>query len=47
MAAFFKLGRSLNEHPSDKVFDQSLKLLNDTAENLEELHRKLKGEKDE
>jgi DNA-binding PadR family transcriptional regulator len=47
MAAFFELGRSLNEHPSDKVFDQSLKLLNDTAEKLEELHKKLKGEKDE
>ena len=47
MAAFFELGRNLNEHPSDKVFDQSLKLLNDTADKLEELREKLKGEKDE
>jgi DNA-binding PadR family transcriptional regulator len=47
MAAFFNLGRSLNEHPSDKVFDQSLKLINDTAEKLEELRQNLEGEKDE
>jgi DNA-binding PadR family transcriptional regulator len=47
MAAFFELGRSLDENPSDKIFDQSLKLLNDTAEKLEELRQKLEGEKNE
>jgi hypothetical protein len=41
------LGRNLDEHPSDEVFDEALKLLNNTAEKLEEINGKLKGEKDE
>jgi DNA-binding PadR family transcriptional regulator len=47
VAAFFELGRGLDEHPSDEVFDEALKLLNNTAEKLEEINQKLKGEKDE
>jgi DNA-binding PadR family transcriptional regulator len=47
VAAFFELGRNLDEHPSDEVFDEALKLLNSTAEKLEEINQKLKGEIDE
>ena len=47
VAAFFQLGRSLGEHGSDEAFDEALKLLNSTAEKLEEINQKLKGEKDE
>jgi hypothetical protein len=47
VAAFFQLGRNLDEHPPDEVFDEALKLLNNTAEKLEEINQKLKGEKDE
>ena len=47
VAAFFELGRGLGEHPSDEVFDEALKLLNSTAEKLEEINQKLKGEKGE
>jgi DNA-binding PadR family transcriptional regulator len=44
VAAFFKLGRSLDEHPSKEVFDEALKLLNSTAEKLGEINQKLTGE---
>ena len=47
VAAFFELGRSLDEHVSDEAFDEALKLLNNTAEKLEEINQKLKGERDE
>jgi DNA-binding PadR family transcriptional regulator len=47
VTAFFELGRSLDEHASKEAFDEALKLLNNTAEKLEEINRKLKGEKDE
>jgi DNA-binding PadR family transcriptional regulator len=47
MASFFELGRSIEEHASEEAFDEALKLLNNTAEKLEEINRKLKGEKDE
>lgn len=47
VAAFFELGRNMDEHPSDEVFDEALKLLNSTAEKLEEINQKLKGERDE
>jgi DNA-binding PadR family transcriptional regulator len=47
VAAFFELGRSLDEHVSDETFDEALKLLNSTAEKLEEINQKLKGQKDE
>lgn len=45
--AFFKLGRSLDEHPSEEAFDEALKLLNSTAEKLVEINEKLKGVHDE
>jgi DNA-binding PadR family transcriptional regulator len=47
MTAFFGLGRSLGEHASEEAFDEALKLLNTTAEKLEEINRKLKSGKDE
>jgi hypothetical protein len=47
VTAFFELGHSLEEHMSEKTFDDALKLLNSTAEKLEEINQKLKGEKDE
>jgi DNA-binding PadR family transcriptional regulator len=46
-AAFFELGRSIEEHASGGAVDEALKLLNDTAEKLEEINQRLKGEKDE
>ena len=45
--AFLELGRSIEEHASDEAFDEALKLLNSTAEKLEEINQKLKSEKDE
>jgi hypothetical protein len=45
--AFFKLGRSLDKHPSKEAFDEALKLLNITAEKLVEINQKLTGEQDE
>ena len=47
VTAFFELGRGIEEHASEEAFNESLKLLNSTAEKLEEINRKLKGEKDE
>jgi DNA-binding PadR family transcriptional regulator len=47
IAAFFELGRGLEEHPSKETFDEALKLLNSTAEKLEKISQKLKSEKDE
>jgi DNA-binding PadR family transcriptional regulator len=47
VTAFFELGRSLEEYASKEAFDEALKLLNNTAEKLEEINRKLKGAKDE
>jgi DNA-binding PadR family transcriptional regulator len=47
VTAFFELGRSIEEHASDEAFDEALKLLNNTAEKLEEINHKLKGAKDE
>lgn len=43
--SFFELGRNMEEHASEKAFDEALKLLNTTAEKLEEINQKLKGEK--
>jgi DNA-binding PadR family transcriptional regulator len=45
--AFLELGRGIGEHESKEAFDEALKLLNSTAEKLEEINRKLKGGKDE
>jgi DNA-binding PadR family transcriptional regulator len=47
VTAFFELGRSIDEHASEEAFDEALKLLNSTAEKLEEINEKLKGEKNE
>jgi len=47
VAAFFELGRSLDEHVSNEAFDEALELLNSTAEKLEEINQKLKSAKDE
>jgi DNA-binding PadR family transcriptional regulator len=47
VTAFFELGRSIEEHASEEAFDEALKLLNSTAEKLEEINQKLQGEKDE
>jgi len=46
-AAFFELGDGLEEQTSEKAFDEALKLLNNTAEKLEEINQKLKVTKDE
>jgi DNA-binding PadR family transcriptional regulator len=47
VTAFFELGRNIEEHASNEAFDKALKLLNSTAEKLEEMNQKLNGEKDE
>jgi DNA-binding PadR family transcriptional regulator len=47
VTAFFELGRDMEEHASIEAFDEALKLLNNTAEELEEISQKLKGKKDE
>lgn len=47
VGAFFDLGRSLEEHASQEAFDEALKLLNKTAERLEEMNQSLRGKKDE
>jgi DNA-binding PadR family transcriptional regulator len=47
VTAFFELGRSLGQHTSEEAFDEALKLLNTTAEKLEEINKKLKSERDE
>jgi hypothetical protein len=41
------LGRSIEEHASEEAFDEALKLLNSTAEKLEEINGKLRGSKHE
>jgi DNA-binding PadR family transcriptional regulator len=47
ITAFFELGRSIDEHGSKEAFDEAVKLLNNTAEKVEEINQKLKGEKNE
>ncbi len=47
VTAFFELGHSIEEHASEEAFDEALKLLDTTAEKLEEINEKLKGSKDE
>jgi DNA-binding PadR family transcriptional regulator len=47
VTAFFQLGRSIQEHASNEAFDEALKLLNNTAEELEKINQNLKSEKDE
>jgi DNA-binding PadR family transcriptional regulator len=47
VAAFFELGRSIEEHASEEAFDEALKLLNSTAEKLAGINEKLKGARNE
>lgn len=47
VTAFFELGHSIEEHASEEAFDEALKLLNSTAEKLDEINEKLKGSKHE
>jgi DNA-binding PadR family transcriptional regulator len=47
VTAFFGLGQSIEEHASEEAFDEALKLLNNTAEKLEEINEKLRGSKHE
>jgi DNA-binding PadR family transcriptional regulator len=46
-SAFFELGSNFEEHFSAKAIDDVQKILNETAEKLEELNKKLKGKQDE
>jgi DNA-binding PadR family transcriptional regulator len=47
MSAFFELGASLEKKFSKEALDQARKVLDDTANRLEEIDRKLKGSKNE
>jgi DNA-binding PadR family transcriptional regulator len=47
MSAFFELGASLEKKFSKEALDQARKVLDDTANRLEEINRKLKGSKNE
>jgi DNA-binding PadR family transcriptional regulator len=47
MAAFFELGSALEEKFSEQAIEDVRKILNETAEKLEELNIKLKGKQDE
>jgi DNA-binding PadR family transcriptional regulator len=46
-SAFFELGGNLEEKFSAQTIENVQKILNETAEKLEELNRKLKGEQNE
>ena len=46
-SAFFELGATLEEKFSDRAIEDVRKILNETAEKLEELNEKLKGKQDE
>jgi len=43
ISAFFELGRSLEEKFSKEALEQARKVLDETAEKLEEINRKLRG----
>jgi DNA-binding PadR family transcriptional regulator len=47
MSAFFELGGSLEEKFSEETLDQARKVLDETAEKLEDINRKLGESKDE
>lgn len=47
IASFFELGSNLEEHFSEQVIDDVHKVLDETAEKLEKINRKLKGTLDE
>jgi DNA-binding PadR family transcriptional regulator len=46
-SAFFELGSSLEEEFSERAIEDVQKILNETAEKLEELNRKLRGNQHE
>jgi DNA-binding PadR family transcriptional regulator len=45
--AFFKLGRTLHENFSEQTLNEALSAVDETSSKLEELGKKLKGEKNE
>jgi len=47
VAEFFELGSALEKKFSEQAIEDVQKILNETAEKLEELNRKLKGKQDE
>lgn len=47
ISAFFELGGSLEEKFSKEALEQACKVLDETAEKLEDINRKLRGSKDE
>ncbi len=47
VADFFELGSTLEEKFSEQAIEEVQKILNETAEKLEELNRKLGGKQDE
>lgn len=46
-SAFFELGSTLEEKFSERAIEDVQKILNETAQKLEELNKKLKGKQDE
>jgi DNA-binding PadR family transcriptional regulator len=47
MLAFFDLGTSLEDKFSEKAVEEARRILDETAEKLEEINHRLKGSKDE
>lgn len=47
IASFFELGASLEEHFSEQILDDVQNVLDETAERLEDIARKVKGTRDE
>jgi len=47
MIAFLEFGSNFEERISEQALDETLKLLNETTAKLEEINRKLKGERDD
>jgi len=47
ITSFFELGINLEEHFSEQVIEDVHKVLDETAEKLEKINRKLKGTRDE
>jgi DNA-binding PadR family transcriptional regulator len=47
IASFFELGTNLEEHFSEQIIDDVQKVLDETAERLEDISRRLKGTRDE
>jgi len=47
MAAFFELGSDLEEEFSKKAIEEARKILDDAAEELEKINKKMKGKEDD